>query len=208
MRRAAFSPQLTVLSRACIAFVTNHCQCLNRSSVHVNPVEHVADVIGARFNRCDILKGSNMKVHRILVIAALVIAGSPTIAAADCSPACVSPDVCRYNNGSFYCASPHSRFKGGPGAGATATPRGTATAVGGPTSTASTARTSGPRQSQSYSFGATQTGNLKSDAAPKQGVKRAASNPGDTATHERRVQSPRDVASGQATGKRQHKPVQ
>jgi len=150
---------------------------------------------------------NTMKLSPVLALTGLALAtfSSPTFA--DCNPACVSPDVCRYNNGTFYCASPHSRFKGGPGGAVATNPRSTATGAGSATATPQNARTAGPKTTQSYSFGATQTGSFaRADAAPKKGA--TAVNSGDTATHERKITSPRDPASGQATGKRQHKPVQ
>lgn len=141
-----------------------------------------------------------MKVHRILVIAALFASGGVSLPSfADCSPACVSPDVCRYDSTrspQFFCASPNSRFKGGAGGIAT-TPRsvaGASTATGPSTQTA---RTVGPKQNpQSYSFGATQPGSqARADATQKGGDSKA-------------IKSPRDVATGQATGKRPNGPGQ
>lgn len=144
-----------------------------------------------------------MKVHRILVIAAVFAGGGVSAPAfADCSPACVSPDVCRYDSTrspQFFCASPNSRFKGGPGGVAT-TPRSVAGGTAPTGASPQTARTVGPKAStQSYSFGATQPGSqaranvIQKGAAPNEPAK---------------IESPRDVASGQATGKRQHKPLQ
>lgn len=152
---------------------------------------------------------NTMKLSPVLALTGLALAtfSSPTFA--DCSPACVSPDVCRYNNGTFYCASPHSRFKGSPGGAVVTNPRSTATGVGSTAAAPQNARTTGPKTTQSYSFGATQTGSFaRADAAPKKGATSTATSPGDTATHERKITSPRDPASGQATGRRQHKPVQ
>lgn len=150
---------------------------------------------------------SRMKLSPVLALTGLALATLSSPSFADCSPACVSPDVCRYNNGTFYCASPHSRFKGGPGGAVATNPRSTATGVGSAAAAPQTARTTGPKSTQSYSFGATQTGSFaRQDVAPKQGVKGIQGNGGDTATHERKVKSPRDVATGQATGRRQHQP--
>jgi len=138
-----------------------------------------------------------MKLKTLLFASASMVGATlvPATSFADCSPACSGGDVCRYDSTrspQFYCAAPKTKSVAGPRAPVGA---GSAGAVqkAAPTSGA-TARTAGPgpKPASQYSFGANQTAqtvNAKSNGAPK-----------------RSIQSPRDVASGQATGRRQHKP--
>lgn len=135
-----------------------------------------------------------MKFSPVVALAGLALATVSSPSYAGCSPAGASGEVCRYEAAGnyFYCAASKSvRSPGarGPVAAGGATSAG---AIKSAPASGANARTSGPgpKSTQSYSFGATQTGSFaKSGAAPKQGI-----------------QSPRDVASGQATGRRQHKP--
>jgi len=135
-----------------------------------------------------------LKLSRFLVLSGLILGAAPTVSFADCSPACSGGDICRYDSTrspQFYCAAPKSKSVAGPRAPVGA---GSAGAVqkGAPMSGAN-ARTSGPgpKPASQYSWGATNSGSMvkQGNTAPK-----------------RSIQSPRDVASGQATGRRQHKP--
>lgn len=135
-----------------------------------------------------------MKLSPLIALTGLALATVSSPSFAGCSPACTGGDICRYEAAGnyFYCAAPKSvRSPGTRGPTAPGGAAGSASMKATPASGA-TARTGGPgpKAGQSYSFGATQTGSFaKAGGAPRQSI-----------------QSPRDVASGQATGKRQHKP--
>ena len=116
-----------------------------------------------------------MNLKKLLFVAGVATLFAPVSAFADCSPACASGEVCRYEaaGGKFYCAP--SKTARGPAAvsGPRATP-----ATGSPRVAASS-RSAAPKKSSGNKLGNFEIQDVK---------------------------SPRDSASGQATGRRTHKP--
>lgn len=122
-----------------------------------------------------------MKLNHLLMLSGLLLGAAPGLAYAGCAASCKN---CRYEAAGnyFYCAD--SAVKGArPRAVGAAQPSGGIAKDAGNVANSSSARTTGPKSM-----------NPRPPAAHKETIEIAS------------VKSPRDAASGQATGRRTHKP--
>jgi hypothetical protein len=118
-----------------------------------------------------------MKIYLTALLAGLLVGAAPGVSFAGCATVCVLPDVCRITS-----QGPPTQYGCGlPSDRVMGGPRGPA----------------GPRVNQGASSGVAQKGANSATTARTTGPKEQ---------KQASIQSPRDVASGQATGKHQNKP--
>ena len=146
-----------------------------------------------------------MKKSLSLIVAGLLVSAVSNVSFAGCATACTSPDVCRITSQGpptvYGCGSPNARVIGGArspgGAGAVKSPSGGAASSGYVNAVEFPTVKSSPGGAASSGTGASAPSAART-AAPKRNLK---TDQVDS------VKAPRDVATGQATGKRQHQPI-